>query len=211
MSISLIGALVVAALVASNATAGVSAPAGGYQISLTTTPSSIITGQPATFTGTISSVPPPALERVSLWRRLRHGWVLLIVHRAPTSGRDFSITRTFAVPSRHGPTMLRICLPRRAYRVRTCTAFAVAIQPAKPQGNQTARERHKHKLEEAQRRKEEKRQKKTDKREEQRKRREEARRSSEEKLHKKKSDAHEERRKRKEEARIRREERRASQ
>ena len=216
-----VGAFAIAAL-ALTATAGgtPATTAARYQISLTTIPNPITVGQPATFAGTVSPAPPREPVRVSLWRRTRFGgWVLLSVSRENAPTGAFSITRTFGAASRHAPAMLRICLPpRRAYGVRTCTQFAVTIQPRRPRpaDRHAARERRRQKREEARmraaeknrRHKEERAQKQANAREKHNRHKEAA---SERKETRRQKEAHarEERRRRREEAHRRRKERRA--
>ncbi len=193
--------------------------ATSYQISLTTAPNPITVGQPATFTGTVSPAPPREPVRVSLWRRDRFGWVQLTVSRAPAPTGAFSITRTFGAASRHGQTMLRICLHRRAYGARTCAKVAVTILPLRPRpSHHAARERHRQKLEEARRRaaekrrqhKEERGQKRTNAHERHSKHKEAAHERKEARRQKE-ARAREERRRRREEAHRRRKEKRAGQ
>jgi flagellar biosynthesis GTPase FlhF len=171
--LSVLSALVLGALAASAAAAS-PVPASGYQVSLKPMSSVITTGQPTTFTGTISPASAHPSRLVALRRWVRYRWlVLAIVH--PTSGGGFSITHTFLMPSENGPTRLRICFPAYHFRFRGCAELAVTIErSSKRIGQHTAHEKRRHQLEAARKHREEKEQRRDREREEQRKRHEEA-------------------------------------
>ena len=195
-------------------------PAAGARVNATlalgSVPSSVQTGQLATFTGTIS----PALEgeRVVLQRLARNHWRHIGGGFRTGPGGSFSITHIFGVPSRGGPTLLRICLRRNALDFRSCSApFAVTIVASSPP-NLTARERHRLRVEAARKRRQERRlerlhrlQEKRQHKEEVRKRKAEARLKriqAREERRSKRIQQREERRQRKEAARKLREEER---
>jgi hypothetical protein len=108
-----------------------SAPNSPYQLTLTPAPSAIVTWHATTFTGTVSA--GAAGERPRLWRLVGNRWMLLslgpvVAVPAGASTASFSVTHTFVVPSHGIPTELRICFPRNALNLRTCTTFAVVIK-----------------------------------------------------------------------------------
>lgn len=90
-------------------------------------PSSIKTGQQATFTGTIS--PAHVGERAALQRMVGDRWKRIGGGHDIAAGGVFSITHAFGFPSVGAPTMLRVCFPGDDLNIRTCSApFATTIQ-----------------------------------------------------------------------------------
>jgi flagellar biosynthesis GTPase FlhF len=154
----IVGALAGGALVSGTASAGTT-PTAPYQISLAATPSSITTRQPITFTGTVS--PAGAGERPRLRRLVDGQWMLLAVGAEVAASGGFSVAHTFQFPSRGGPTSLRICFPRTAFNLHTCSTWTVTITRSanpRPAHEKTVEERRKHRQEEARKRREETRQ-----------------------------------------------------
>lgn len=181
-------------------------------------PSSVQTGQPVTFTGTVSPVRPGrrvVLQRLARgrWRHIGGGFPA-----GAGAGGSFAITHVFLVPSRGGSTLLRICVRRSSLNFRSCSApFAVTIVRATPP-NSTARERHRLRVQQARKRRQERRIERLRRLRENRERKEEARKhreeerlgrihAAEERRHKRAQQL-QENRERKEEAREHREEER---
>jgi hypothetical protein len=94
----------------------------------------------------------------------------------PTAGGGFSITHTFHMPSKNGPTRLRICFPAYHFRFRGCAELAVTIERSSKRTGQLAHEKRRHQPEAARKHRAEERQRRDREREERRKLHEEAHR-----------------------------------